>query len=45
MIFGIHKDGKCYYGREMLDAYEYAQENYAGFVEKLSKNVSNAQQI
>ena len=45
MVFGIHKDGKCYYNAEMLDAFNYAQENYANFSEALSKRVSNAQQI
>ncbi len=45
MIFAIHPDGKIYPAREMLEAYEYAQENFAGFIEKLSTNVSNSLQI
>ena len=45
MIFAIHPDGKIYPAREMLDAYEYAQLNYAGFLENFSKRVSNSLQI
>lgn len=45
MIFAIHKDGQIYPAREMLEALEYAQRNFAGFVEKLSTNVSNSLQI
>jgi hypothetical protein len=45
MIFAIHPDGNIYPAREMLEALEYAQRNFAGFIEKLSTNVSNSLQI
>lgn len=45
VVFSIHHDGNIYQASEMLDALEYAQRNFAGFIEKLSTNVSNSLQV
>ena len=45
MIFAVHPDGNIYQARETLEALEYAQLNFAGFIEKLSTNVSNTLQV
>ena len=46
MIFAIHKDGKIYPAREMLDALEHYQGiNPASFCAFLSERVANNIQI
>ena len=45
MIFTVHKDGKIYPAREMLDAFEFAQRNNPIFSYLLSLNVSNTLQV
>ena len=32
MIFAVHHEGNIYQAREMLEALEYAQRNFAGFI-------------
>lgn len=45
MIFAIHKDGRIYPAREMLDAFELAQKRFPQFNYLFSQNVSNSMQI